>query len=68
MIARLAKNDSKINKKIFALTVHPHNKHTLFALTKMCLFGEEEDFKKINSSYLIAYIFFNIESLIFDYF
>ena len=21
-----------------------HNKHTLFALTKMCLFGEEEDF------------------------
>ena len=23
-----------------------HNKHTLFALTKMCLFGEEEDFGK----------------------
>ena len=36
----------------------PHNKHTLFALTKMCLFGEEEDFGKINSLY-----FFNIESL-----
>ena len=34
-----------------------HNKHTLFALTKMCLFGEEEDFGKINSL-----CFFNIES------
>ena len=30
---------------------HTHNKHTLFALTKMCLFGEEEDFGKINSLY-----------------
>ena len=35
-----------------------HNKHTLFALTKMCLFGEEEDFGKINSLY-----FLKIESL-----
>ena len=35
-----------------------HNKHTLFAPTKMCLFGEEEDFGKINSLY-----FFIIESL-----
>ena len=26
-----------------------HNKHTLFVLTKMCLFWEEEDFGKINS-------------------
>ena len=29
-----------------------HNKHTPFVLTKMCLFGEEEDFGKINSLYL----------------
>ena len=35
-----------------------HNKHVLFALTKICLFGEEEDFGKINSLY-----FFNTESL-----
>ena len=27
----------------------PHNKHTLLSLTKMCLFGEEENFGKINS-------------------
>ena len=25
-----------------------HNKHAFFALTKMCLFGEEEDFKKFS--------------------
>ena len=35
-----------------------HNKHTLFALTKMCLFGEEDGFGKINS----LCFFFNIES------
>ena len=35
-----------------------HNKHTIFALTKICLFNEEEDFGKINSLH-----FFNIESL-----
>ena len=34
-----------------------HNRHTLFALTKMRLFGKEEDFGKINSLYLL-----NIES------
>ena len=27
----------------------PHNKHTLFALTKICLFREEQNFGKINS-------------------
>ena len=27
-----------------------HNKHTPFVLTKMCLFGEEEDFGKIKKS------------------
>ena len=35
-----------------------HNKQTLFALMKMCLFGEEDDFGKINSRY-----FFNVASL-----
>ena len=39
----------------FGNTVATHNKnfsykkHTLFVLTKMCLFGEEEDFGKTNS-------------------
>ena len=40
------------NKHIFL------NKHTIFSLTKMCLFCEAEDFGRINSLY-----FFNIESL-----
>ena len=45
-------------------TVPTHNKHfsynkrTLFVLTKMCLFGDKEDFRKINSVNL-----FDIESL-----
>ena len=53
-------NDKKL---IFISTVptiykhFSHSKHTLFALTKICLFWEEEDFGKINSLY-----FFNIES------
>ena len=33
----------------------PHNKHTLFGLTKMCLFEEEEDFGKINSLYFFQH-------------
>ena len=32
-----------------------HNKQILFALTKMCLFGEEEDFEKINSPYFFQH-------------
>ena len=31
-----------------------HNKQTLFALTKMCLFGEMEDFGKMNSLYFLS--------------
>ena len=44
-----------------------HNKHTLFALTKMCLFGEEEDFGQINTE---ACIFSTLSrlTLIFYYF
>ena len=38
-----------INKHFF------HNKHTLFVLTKMCLFGEEEDFGKINNLYFFNF-------------
>ena len=45
------------NKHFFQNKHFFHNKHTLFALTKLCLFGKEEDFGKINSLYLL-----NIES------
>ena len=42
-----------------------HNKHTFFALTKMCLFEEEEDFGKINSLYFFHHW---VAWLIFYYF
>ena len=33
-----------------------HSKHTLFALTKMCLFGEEANFGKINSLHFFIFL------------
>ena len=33
----------------------PHIKHILLTLTKMCLFGEEEDFGKINSLFFVKW-------------
>ena len=45
----------RIKKYCAAQSVPPHNEHTLFAPTKMCLFGEEEDFGKINSLYFFQH-------------
>ena len=43
----LTHNKHTHNKHLF------HNKHTLFAQMKMCLFWEKEDFGKINSLYFV---------------
>ena len=50
----------------------PHNKHTLFALSKMCLFGEEEDFKIrfVSKFDIFQWMrnWFETESILFFYF
>ena len=43
-----------------------HNKHTLFALTKMCLFWEEEDFGKNKQPVFKISTFPKISTLFFD--
>ena len=42
-------NKHTYNKHVF------HNKRTLFVLTKMCSFGDEEDFGKINSMSFLTF-------------
>ena len=46
ILERMLSNTAPTHNKRFS-----HNKHALFALRKMCLFGEEKDFGKINSLY-----------------
>ena len=41
-----------------------HNKHTLFALAKMCLFVEEEDFGKINFAKCAYYEWAQLQMLL----